>query len=58
MATGVSTTKWNGERQSKASFKVKVPPEAKCSALSDLAKHAVDPAIKAASLAVLAKVIS
>ena len=39
-------------------FKVKVPPEAKHSALSDLAKRAVDPAIKAASLAVLAKVIS
>ena len=44
--------------QAKASFKVKVSPEAKHSALSDLAKRAVDPAIKAASLAVLAKVIS
>ena len=31
---------------------------AKCSVLSDMAKKAVDPAIKAASLAVLAKVIS
>ena len=44
--------------QAKVSFKVKVPPDAKHSSLSDLAKRAVDPAIKAASLAVLAKVIS
>ncbi|MGN0876339.1 MAG: hypothetical protein ACI4TC_03625 [Kiritimatiellia bacterium] len=44
--------------QAKVSFKVKVPPDAKHSSLSDLAKCAVDPAIKAASLAVFAKVIS
>ena len=44
--------------QAKASFKVKMSPEAKHPALSDLAKRAVDSAIKAASLAVLAKVMS
>ena len=38
--------------QAKVSFKVKVPPDAKHSSLSDLAKRAVDPASKAASLAV------
>ena len=43
--------------QAKKDFKVKVAEPQRHSALSDLAK-AVDPAIKAASLAVLAKVIS
>ncbi|MBR2920031.1 MAG: site-specific DNA-methyltransferase [Kiritimatiellae bacterium] len=44
--------------QAKADFKVKIPESAKHSVLSDIAKKAVDPAIKVASLAVLAKVIS
>ena len=44
--------------QAKADFKVKIPESAKRSVLSDIAKKAVDPAIKAASLAVFAKVIS
>jgi len=44
--------------QARADFKVKIPESAKRSVLSDIAKKAVDPAIKAASLAVLAKVIS
>lgn len=44
--------------QAKVDFKVKIPESAKRSVLSDIAKKAVDPAIKAASLAVLAKVIS
>lgn len=41
--------------QAKADFKVKIPESAKRSVLSDIAKKAVDPAIKAASLAMLAK---
>ncbi|MGN0889471.1 MAG: site-specific DNA-methyltransferase [Kiritimatiellia bacterium] len=44
--------------QAKADFKVKIPESAKRSVLSDIAKKAVDPTIKAASLAVFAKVIS
>ena len=43
--------------QAKKDFKVKVAEPQRHSALSELAK-AVDPAIKAASLAVLAKMIS
>lgn len=44
--------------QAKADFKVKIPESDKRATLSDIAKKAVEPAIKAASLAVLAKVIS
>ena len=44
--------------QAKADFKVKIPESAKYSVLTDIAKKAVDPAIKVASLAVLVKVIS
>ena len=44
--------------QAQADFKVKIPESEKHSVLTDIAKKAVDPAIKAASLAVLVKVIS
>lgn len=44
--------------QAVKSFKVKIPAAGTHTRLDDLAKTVVDPAIKAASLAVLAKVIS
>mgnify|MGYP004619356611 CR=1 FL=1 len=44
--------------QAAKSFKVKIPAAGTHTRLDDLAKTVVDPAIKAASLAVLAKVIS
>ena len=44
--------------QAQADFMVKIPESARYSVLSNIAKKAVDPAIKVASLAVLVKVIS
>lgn len=45
------------ERAAKA-FKVEIPTEARHTGLADLAKTVIDPAVKVASLAVLAKAIS